>query len=82
MSKINQIKKTNLFNQLQAALREDCNRFIEDESDLESWEEYAISCPSDQLDDLMAQIPEEDADLWFELVDQEIQVVVSEYRLE
>ena len=75
-----EIKNTPLYNKIVAELDEDCNRFTDGAIDeLSNWEEQVLSCPSADMIPLLAEVPEEEADIWFELIDDEIKRVVHNY---
>lgn len=66
------IKKSKLFKQIKEELQEDICRFVESVDDIDSWCETCLDCPSNTLSDLITQIPENQWDDWYELIDEEI----------
>ena len=53
----------NLVEQIKDALREDLSNF---DDDWEPWSENAIDCPSEQVESLLAEIPEDECDLYYD----------------
>ena len=76
-----EVKHDPLFKQIVDALVEYCNRFTDgDIEQLDNWEEQALSCPSPDLTLLLDRIPEDGADVWYELIDDEIKRIVAEIK--
>ena len=67
------IKQTKLFKQIKNELSEDIGRFVGDVEDIENWCESCLECPSNTLDNLLKQIPKENEDDWYDLIDEVIE---------
>lgn len=78
---VDEIKKSKLFKQIHVALISECYYFIgEDLSKLDEWELQTLTSPSDLMQHLQNQIPEEQSDIWFETIEQEVQLIVHSLK--
>ncbi len=78
---VDEIKKSKLFKQIHVALMAECYYFIGgDLSKLDEWEEQTLTSPSELMQHLQNQIPEEQSDIWFELIEKEVQLIVHSLK--
>lgn len=71
------IKSTILFLQLQEQLQEEWSRFYNKDCDLSKFKEMLIDYPSNSLVELYKQIPTENEEEWYELIDEEIDEIID-----
>ena len=76
------IKSNPLFIKIVEELNEDISRFVDDEDSIESWEETCLDCPSNDLDILLKEIPEEEEGEWYDLICDEISNIGDKVREE
>jgi hypothetical protein len=74
------IKTNPLFIKIVEELKEDISRFVEEEDDIESWEDTCLDFPSDNLEKLLGQIPEDED--WYDLICDEISKIGDKLRKE
>lgn len=75
--------KRTLWNQIKDELHEDVSRWgVSDLSELESWSETCLDCPSNTLMGLLKQIPEKDNEEMYEKINNEITKIVKSVSLE
>lgn len=76
-----QIKKSNLFKQIQDGLVEDFQQYSTTPPiDYNDWMLRILQDPPERIEKLLQQIPERSADIWFELIDQELQILVHKIQ--
>jgi hypothetical protein len=75
---MNHIKNTPLFKRITEELVEDCFRYTDGELDeLEVWADSALDNPEGELDALLLQIPQDEYDDWWNLIDEKVEDIVT-----